>query len=396
MSQKMINQRTRTTDRSFPRISLFLDNLEEGGVQRGVVNLARGFLDRGLKVDIVLQRSEGPFIQQVPDGVRIIDLKNPRLRASVSALANYLRQEQPHTLFASLHYSTEIAILAKRLAKSSTKIVVREHGSLAPLQRVRPPLRKPLTFLGLTPGRPISLVRYFYPWADGIVAVSKGAAKDLARIANLPLERVQVIYNPVITPEFEAKAKEPIEHSWFTNKDVPVILSVGRLVDQKDFPTLIRAFAQVVTIRPARLVILGSGPDRPHIEALINQLGLAEKVTLLGHVQNPYKYMAHASIFVLSSIWEGLGNVLIEAMAAGVPVVSTDCESGPAEILADGTYGWLTPVGDRDAIANAILAILSGQVKPVDPLWLDQFKLETVTSQYLDASGILLSGAEKS
>ncbi|QZZ23414.1 glycosyltransferase [Leptothermofonsia sichuanensis E412] len=371
-----------------PQISLFLDNLEEGGVQRAIVNLAQGFLNLGLKVDIVLQRAEGPFIKQVPDGVRIVDLGNPRLRASVAALANYLHQEQPKALLASLHYSTEVAILAKHWSKSSTRVVVCEQGSLAPLKKAHVPINKPLAFLGLTPGRPTSLVKYFYSWADGIVAVSQGAAEDLAEVANLPLKDIQVIYNPVITPDFTEKAREPIEHPWFTNKDIPVIVSAGRLVDQKDYPTLIRAFAQIVKVHPSRLVILGSGSDRSRLETLICQLDLKEHVVLLGHVQNPYKYMASADVFVLSSIWEGLGNVLIEAMALGTPVVATNCKSGPSEILADGKYGYLTPVGDSAALAEAISHVLSGNSKPIDPVWLDQFRLETVTQKYLNVLGI--------
>lgn len=373
-----------------PTIALFLDNLEEGGVQRAIVNLARGFCNRGLNVDIVLQRVTGPFIKQVPDGVRIVDLGSPRLRASVSALATYLGEVQPKALLASLHYSTEIAILAKHWSKSPTRVVVCEQGSLGPLQKARVPINKPLAFLGLTPGRPTSLVKYFYPWADAIVAVSQGAAEELSQVGWLPLKNIQVIYNPVIMPDLAIKAQEAIDHPWFANKTIPVILSAGRLVDQKDFPTLIQAFAQTVKVHPSRLVILGSGPDRSQLETLIRQLDLEEHVALLGHVQNPYKYMASADLFVLSSIWEGLGNVLIEAMALGTPVVSTNCKSGPSEILADEKYGYLTPVGDSVALAEAILQVLSGNARPIAPSWLKQFELDTVTLKYLDVLGIQL------
>ncbi|PSN16423.1 glycosyl transferase [filamentous cyanobacterium CCT1] len=373
---------------SSPDISLFLDNLEEGGVQRAIVNLARGFLAQGLKVDIVLQRAEGPFIKQVPPSVKIVDLRSPRLRASVGVLADYLRQAQPKAMLASIHYSTEIAILAKYWAKSSTKIVVCEQGSLGPLQKMRVPINNPLAFLGLTPDRPTSLVKYFYPWADGIVAVSQGAAEDLAHVGNLSLKDIQVIYNPVITPDLIGKASEPIEHPWFADKEIPVILSVGRLVPQKDFPTLIQGFAKTLKLYTSRLVILGSGPDRAQLEELIHELGLEENVALLGHVQNPYKYMAQSSVFVLSSVWEGLGNVLIEAMAMGTPVISTNCKSGPSEILANGQYGHLTPVGDSDALAEAILDVLSGHPKLVEPDWLHQFGLETATQKYLKVLGL--------
>jgi glycosyltransferase involved in cell wall biosynthesis len=228
----------------------------------------------------------------------------------------------------------------------------------------------------------------FYPWADGIVAVSQGVAQDLSAASGLPADAIQVIYNPVITPLFLEKAQEPLDHPWFAPGQPPVILGVGKLEAQKDFPTLIRAFAQVRDRYPARLMILGWGPDRPQLEALIAELGLAEDAALPGYVENPYAYMARAALFALSSAWEGLPTVLIEAMAAGVPVVSTDCESGPQEILNRGQYGTLTPVGDSRALAEAMLAVLKGQRKPAAADWLNQFTLGAVTQRYLDVLGL--------
>ncbi|NJK27869.1 MAG: glycosyltransferase, partial [Coleofasciculaceae cyanobacterium SM2_3_26] len=163
---------------------------------------------------------------------------------------------------------------------------------------------------------------------------------------------------------------------------------IGRLVDQKDFATLIRAFSIVKKVRKSRLVILGTGPNKPRLEALIEELDLRDDVDLPGFVENPFKYMARASVFVMSSAWEGFGNVLVEAMAVGTPVVSTDCRSGPSEILDNGKYGALVPVGDAEAMARAILDVIAGKQKPVDPAWLDRFRLETVANQYLDLLGI--------
>ncbi len=180
-----------------------------------------------------------------------------------------------------------------------------------------------------------------------------------------------------------AAAQEPLEHPWFTPGEPPVVLGVGKLEAQKDFPTLIRAFARVRRAQPARLVILGWEPDRPQLEALVSELGLEDDVALLGHVGNPYPYMARAAVFVLSSHWEGLPTVLIEAMAVGTPVVSTDCESGPAEILDGGKYGSLTPVGDSQSLAEAILNVLVGQSREIAPAWLNHFTLETSTQQYM-------------
>jgi len=203
------------------------------------------------------------------------------------------------------------------------------------------------------------LMRLFYPWADKVVAVSKGVADDLVRITRLPKDKIQVIYNPVVTSEFFIKAEEPLDHPWFKPGEPPVILGVGRLTEAKDFPTLIRAFTLVRKERPARLMILGEGEDRPKLDALVKELGLEKDVALPGFVENPYKYMKRAAVFVLSSKWEGLPTVLIEAMALGTPVVSTACPSGPSEILEGGKWGRLVPVGDVEALAKAIVEALS-------------------------------------
>ncbi|MDJ0732794.1 MAG: glycosyltransferase [Nostocaceae cyanobacterium] len=363
-----------------PDVACFLRFLGGGGAERIILNLTRGFVKRGLKVDLVLTSTGGPHLWQVPSEVRIVDLKTPRLLASLPSLVRYLNQEQPKSLLSTLHYNNEFALLAKRFSKSSTRVVVREANTLSLDAKPKDGLKKRLIPL---------FVRQLYPWADNVVAVSKGVAEDLANVTDLPLKRIQTIYNPTITPDLLLKAQERVEHPWFQPGQPPVILGVGRLQAQKDFPTLIRAFAQVRQVREAKLVILGWGPDRPQLEALISELGLVDDVDLPDHVKNPYAYMARSSVFVLSSAWEGLPNALIEAMAVGVPVVSTDCKSGPNEILDNGKYGFLVPVGDNGAIAQGILSILSGNSQPVDPSWLEQFTLETVTQQYLEALGIL-------
>jgi glycosyltransferase involved in cell wall biosynthesis len=212
--------------------------------------------------------------------------------------------------------------------------------------------------------------------------VSQGAAEDLVRLG-LSSERIKVIYNPVVTPELFEKANQSVDHPWFEPSSPPVILGVGRLEKQKDFPTLIRSFAQVQQQRPARLMILGEGKERPYLEALVQELGLGENVALPGFVSNPYAYMARAAIFVLSSLFEGLPTVLIEAMAGGTKVVSTNCESGPAEILSNGQYGKLVAVGDIKGLAEAIISTLES---PPDSEALrrraSEFSLEKALTQY--------------
>ncbi|HEY9852605.1 MAG TPA: glycosyltransferase [Leptolyngbyaceae cyanobacterium] len=363
-------------------VSFLLPNLNWGGVQRSVVNLAGSLVKQGLNVDLVVQRLAGAFLEEVPSEIRIVDMGSPRLRSSISWVWRYLQQEQPIALISNTHYNDEIALLARRFSGVSTKVVVQVHNDISAQQR--PSIKTPLAFFGLAPYRADSLVRLFYPWADEIVAVSDGVAEKIADVSGIPPERIRVIYNPVITPELLEKAKAPIEHPWFATGEPPVVLGVGRLVAQKDFPTLIRAFADVRKLQKARLMILGSGSDRPQIESLVQELGLEEDVAIPGYVENPYAYMARSAVFVLSSVWEGLPTVLIEAMAVGTAVVSTDCKSGPAEILDGGKYGPLVPVGDSKAMADAILEVINGKQRKIDSVWLQPFSLEYVTKQYLE------------
>ncbi|MBD1847830.1 glycosyltransferase [Cyanobacteria bacterium FACHB-63] len=360
------------------RVAFFIGSFGGGGIERITAHLAHGFVRSGISIDLVLNRAESPHLWRMPGETRIIDLKQPKLSLSLPGLVKYLRCEHPFALLAADHYLNEMALLAGRLAGVPTRIIVAEHNQLSQTSRHGSKFKARLAPL---------FARLLYPGADGIVAVSNGVAKDLAQTASLPLSSIQTIYNPVITPELFTSAEEPVDHPWFNSPDVPVLIGVGKLEAQKDFPNLIRAFAKVRQVRPARLVILGWGPDRPQLEALIQELGVQDDVDLSGYVQNPYAYMARSSVFVLSSAWEGLPTVLIEAMALGLPVVSTDCESGPSEILAGGKYGHLTPVGDSDALGDAILEVLADGQKLIESSWLEQFGLEMATQKYLRILG---------
>jgi glycosyltransferase involved in cell wall biosynthesis len=347
-----------------------------GGAERSMLKLAGGIAARGYTVDLVLvARAEGPFLAEVPASVRLVDLKASRLMTSLPALVRYLRREQPAALLSVLRANI-MALLARRLAGVPTRVVVSERNTLSQQARhYASDLR-----MRLTP----QLVRRFYPWADGIVAVSKGVADDLVQVARIPRERISVIYNPIVTPDLRAKAQAPLEHPWFGSGEPPVILAVGRLTAQKDYPTLIQAFAQVRKTRAARLLILGEGEERPVLEALVRQLGLEQDVRMPGFILNPYPFMVQAALFVLSSRWEGLPGVLIEALYCGAPLIATDCPSGPREILAEGKYGLLVPVGDPIALSRAIEATLAGnRTHPPRESWLP-FELETVVSQYIN------------
>ena len=394
------------------RVALLLPSLAGGGVERSTLALARGLLERGAAVDLLLGRAEGPLRDAVPAGVRVVPLRAASgwqgrlgaLRAHpggvgallrpvllvreapdgyrlVPALARYLQEVRPDALIAAFPFENLAAIAARRLAGVATRVIVTERNTTtAATRRGRTWKRRYL------PG----LLRHAYPMADAIVAVSDGVADRLARKTGLPRAAIRTVYNPVVVPELPALAAEPVAHPWFRPGGPPVVLGVGRLVEQKDFPTLLRAFALVRQRRPARLVILGDGTAeaRRDLEAVAAGLGCAEDLDLPGFVANPFAYMARASVFALSSLHEGLPGALIQALACGCPVVSTDCPSGPSEILEHGRHGRLVPVGDHEALASAILACLddpSGREERVARA--AAFGLERAVDRYLALIG---------
>ena len=271
-------------------------------------------------------------------------------------------------------------LLATRLLRGRPRIVIREANTLSVRGEHEPRLAVRLK---------LRMVPRVYRWADRIVAPSKGVADDLVKTARLSEKHITVIYNPVVTPGRLRQMRERLSHPWFQEGQPPVILGVGRLVEQKDFGTLIRAFKRVRRKRNARLMILGEGPERTALERLTDDLNVAGEVALPGYVDNVLPFMRESAVFVLSSAWEGLPGVLIEAMACGCPVVSTDCPSGPPEVLCGGKYGHLVPVGAVEPMADAIRQVLAGKTRTVPRQWLEQFSLNPVVEAYSKALGIV-------
>jgi glycosyltransferase involved in cell wall biosynthesis len=355
-------------------VAIFLGTLRGGGAERVMVNLANRFAAWGRQVDMVLVWAEGPYLEMLDPRVRVVDLAVSSQVGAVPALARYLRRERPQVLLSAMDVFNVVALLARRLAGVRLPVVVTSHIHMS--TRARQGTRVRDRLLPRLAGR-------VYRSADRIVAVSAGVADDLAETTGLARQRIDVLYNPVVTEELEARACEPVDHPWLAAGAPPVIVSVGALTLQKDHATVLRAFAHLR--RPARLMILGKGPNQAALKNLACELGVVDAVAMPGFVDNPFAYMARAKLLVLSSAWEGLPTVLIEALACGCPVVSTDCPSGPREILEDGRYGILVPVGDEAALAAAIDAALDA---PHDPVALKAraaaFAVEPVARRYLD------------
>lgn len=397
-------------------MAFYCDHLMGGGGQKVPLMLAKEFVRRGYRADLVVCRIEGELIDEVPEEVNLVELQpTGMLTAKAYALASdprgfphvtdsrslrylpdlvrYLQREKPDILFSARPYMNVEACLANRLARGATRVIVGEYNQLS----MSPALATWFRRRFLPP-----VLRRAYLSADAIVALSDGVADDLATVTGLPRKRITIVPPPV-QPELPELAQEPANHPWLQNGKPPVLLGVGRLTGAKDFPTLVRAFARVRQQRPARLLILGNTATQEktaerqgELMRLADELGVAEDVHLAGYVRNPFRYMAHAAVFVLSSITEGFGMVVAEALACGCPVVSTDCPSGPAEILGQGRYGKLVPVGDDAALAQAIIETLqsppdSGMLRARSAA----FSLERCAERYEDIMGEWLNRTER-
>lgn len=371
----MTSRADRPTDRA-PDVALLLPTLSGGGAERVTLNLASGFLQRGFAVDVVVRHLVGDLVDSVPDGAARVDLRARRAPMTVRSFARYLAERRPRTVLSALPHTNVLAVVAAGLARYRGRLVVAEHNQLNPDGAPTPTQRILLTAM-----------RHTYPRAHAIVTVSHGVKDSLATTTRIPPERITVIYNPVITPHLHHATQAHPDHPWFQGPD-PIILGIGRLTRQKNFPNLLHAFAHVLPQHPAKLLILGEGEDRDTLQHLIHHLHLDDHAQLPGFVPNPYAYLAHAHLFALSSDWEGLPTVLIEALAAGTPVVSTDCPSGPREILDHGRHGQLVPTNDPTALANAILHTLQHPPPPTDPTWLHQFTLDAATDHYARTLGL--------
>ena len=341
------------------RVGFFMlhPNTWFGGGQIALLRVAGWLAGKGLPTEVIVSRIDGKLPFQPPKGVQVVNLNVPVLKvagkvigtsvaiSAIFGLARYFRQNPQQIVIAPGWADGSLALWAKKLAKSVAKVAIWEQTHVSAMKSQGGNLYRQLA---------PHIIKLSYRHADVIAGCSSAVAEDIAELSGLPRERVHVIYNPT-DPEIEVKAQEPVDHPWFNDSKIPVILCVARLSPEKDLQTLIRAFSIVRKERPARLAILGEGNERPKLEALARELGLESDVWMPGFVDNPFKFMKRAAVFALSSRFEGAPLVLAEALSVGIPVVSTDCTSGPKEILEGGRWGKLVPVGDHEKLAEAIL-----------------------------------------
>lgn len=325
---------------------------EHGGIETVVKNLANAFVQRDHGVDLLVypERNQEPSVGPVNAKVNIVRLHAQHKHTLVRALVRYSHRDRPDVLLAASHRANMVAYRASEHLAEPMQIFVSEHNTVS--EGIKDDSRAKQWLR-------LRQVRLAYQRAHGVVAVSRGVAEDLELNVGVDPARITVIYNPIVTDDIAALSRESVDHPWFRAGEPPVVLGVGRLAPQKDFPTLLRAFARLRRARPARLVILGEGKERARLQALARTLNIESDVDLFGFASNPFAYMRQAAVLALSSTFEGFGNVIAEALAVGTPVVSTDCPHGPREILDDGLYGPLAPVGDADALAEGIQSMLS-------------------------------------
>lgn len=406
-----------TTTPSARPVAFYIHSVSSGlGAEKVVLNVVAGLAARGRTVDLLIEDAHDGLQEELPAGVTLVDLGpasraaagEPLLRTAslilnlwratkpdpcgreafrtalarflfkrrppLHALRRYLGRRRPQAVIAFLNYPNIALLLAAQLGKGDTRVYVnlRNHISSSVAGAKSRRMRE----------MPVLMCNLFH-LADGVVAVSEGVAADIARLTDTPESRITTIFNPVYRPQMLQLAEAAVPHPWLQQRDLPVVLAAGKMKPQKDFPTLLRAFARLRRERPARLIILGDGDGKGGLEALAEALGIRADVDFPGYVENPYAWFSRASVFVLSSAWEGLPNVLIEAMACGCPVVSTDCPSGPAEILDGGRHGRLVPVGDEAAMAAAIRETLDHGEVPAEPgAHARRFGFDSVVERY--------------
>ncbi len=363
------------------RVAFAVPRLAVGGAERTTVTLANALAATGLGVDLVVVTPGGPLRDQVGPDVRVVELRCRRVLTSLVPLAGYLRASRPDWMVASGSHLAIAVLLARRLTFSPARVVVAEHTLLS-------------RALALAPSAPQRWIyratRLFYPWADAVVVPSEAAAREVASVTRLPPASIRVMPNPVAVP---GSASDAFGHPWLGTEEPPLLLFLGRLEPEKDPGLLLEAFAEARRDRPLRLLVVGDGSLRRTLEDRVLALGLDGSVAFTGIVTDAGRALAAAAALVLTSRYESFGNVIVEALSVGTPVVSVDCPGGPREILDGDRFGRVVPSRDPASVARAILETLDD---PPDREALrsraEDFRPEAVAARWLALLGEGQSG----
>jgi len=357
------------------KILLFYRSLSQGGVQKMMIRLANSLSSRGFEVDLLLIRKEGELLDTLNRNIKIIELRKSGYLSLIPQLCHILKGNKYNILFTATPSLNIAAIVAKLWSRSKTKVFISERSDpWNEFIRTKWGIYK-LSFL---------LIPIFYRYANHVIAVSKGVGSSIQKLGMISFKRITVIYNPAFDSQNIPHVNTSVNHKWLYKKDSKVIIAAGRLQEQKYFSLLINAFSIVAKEVDCKLIILGEGPLRTELQDQINRLLLSDKVDLVGFKINPIEWIYLSDVFVLSSKWEGFGNILIDALTAQTTIVSTNCKSGPSEILDNGNYGYMVNSFDDVDLAYQILFAIHN---PIDQSKLldraKDFSEDKIVSEYI-------------
>ncbi len=358
------------------KVLFILDNFDGGGAERVFANIANGFVNNNITVEFLLGQKKGVYLKSLNKAIPVMEVGGTSFASYLGNFPRIFTKNNYTHIFTASHYAGAAAIISKKITQISGKIYLTHHYAHPQSRQLK----------HLKGDAVLKLIHVFItPFADKIIAVSNGSLAWLRKFSHHDLPQATFIYNPVFDDTIYEMAAERVCFPVETVNKI-VLLNVGRLAEQKDQITLIKAFCHFRQTYPdALLFILGEGPMRSVLEAHIKVKNLGDSVFLMGFQPNPYKWMATCDVFILSSIFEGFGNVLVEAMALGKTVVSTNCPSGPEEILNGGEYGYLCPVEDPMSLSNAISkAIKSPLDKDVIRATCQQYKINEIVKKYIE------------
>lgn len=361
------------------KVAIFVPSLRGGGAERAMLVFASGLVEIGMKVDLIVASYDGALCGMVPPEINLVNFDKAHVSECILELRRYLLRERPAILFSTMCNGNLVAVLSGMLARVDTKIIIRE--SIAPVSEPKTAWRRRINH---------ALARWFYELADAVIAVSEGVAAELVSMNPRLLRKIFVLPTPVITTDMQLKAQAAPSHPWFGDKRKRIVLAAGRLDPQKGFDVLLKAFSRIAGHRDdVRLIIMGEGDSRPELEQLSRELQIEKLVSMPGYIHNPFPFFRSAHVFVLSSRYEGMPNVLIQALACGLNVVATDCRSGPRECLENGKYGILVQVDNVEHMASAIESAL-GRRAPSDvaEYFMKKYNACNAAREYLRIGGL--------